>query len=742
LKLGKGRETRQNWSGLDRDAHYGFEKRAFRLSPACFPCGPVIPWRSRSFRVELFAKVVVMRGFRLVVASLLIFGTASRAIGADGPGDFVEEILKRPIIGGDLGLAEVRLFAEAKVPRMPEAKDLPTWQALADKMRRETLDNVVYRGEAKKWRQAPTRLEWQETIDGGPGYRIKKLRYEIAPGFWMPALLYEPEKLEGKIPAVLNFNGHDPNGMFADYKQIRCINLAKRGLIALNVDWIGMGQLKNAENQHTLLNHLDLCGTSGLAVFASLQTRGVDVLLSHPNVDPARIAATGLSGGGWQTIFLGSMDPRVSLTVPVAGYSSFLTRAHFPTDLGDSEQTPVDLATVTDYALMTAMLAPRAALLTFNAKDNCCFAADHALTPLLDAAMPIYRLYGQEKKLRTHVNHDPGTHNYLKDNRQALYRMIGDEFFAGQADFPGDEIPSDAEIKTADQLRVALPDDQATLHSLAMALSKDLPRDPTLPTGKDAALMWQVARRMNLMKIVHFHDYQTKAELISTEMKDGITAKSWKIRLDDVWTIPAVEFFRGEPKDSTIVIADLGKKEAKAAILELLERGRRVVAVDLFDTGESTISDKAWLWNLYVSTVGERPLGLKASELAAISRWLNATSKIPPSVLAIGPGSSIVGLVVAGLEPTSVGELELRESPASLKEPIEATLRFEKAPDRFCFGLLEAFDVPQLVALVAPRRVVFANPTNRMKAGMAPLKTWYSTLGRELDPAGVNSSHQ
>src|SRR6185437_16185207 len=123
-------------------------------------------------------------------------------------------------------------------------------------------------------------------------------------------------------------------------------------------------------------------------------------------------------------------------------------------DLGDSEQTPVDLATVTDYALMTAMLAPRGALLTFNAKDNCCFASDHALTPLLDAASPIYRLFGKEANLRAHVNHDPGTHNYLKDNRQALYRMLGDQFYPGQADYSADEIPSDAEIKTVDQLRV------------------------------------------------------------------------------------------------------------------------------------------------------------------------------------------------------------------------------------------------------------------------------------------------
>ena len=354
-------------------------------------------------------------------------------------------------------------------------------------MRSETLGRVVYRGEAAKWRGAPTRVEWQEAIAGGPGYRIRKLRYEAVPGFWVPALLYEPEKLEGKVPAVLNFDGRDPDGMFAGYKQVRCINLAKRGMIALNVDWIGMGQLRSPGNAHGLLNHLDLCGTSGVAVFYSLQARGVDVLLAHEHVHPAKVAATGLSGGGWHVIFPGSLDPRVALTTPVAGYSSFLTRSRFGSDLGDSEQTPVDLATVTDYALMTAMLAPRAALLTSNAKDNCCFAADHAPGPLVEAAAPIYRLFGRESNLRTHVNQDPGTHNYLKDNREAFYKTVGDQFFPGQADDSTEEIPPDAEIKTFDQLKVSLSPDQATLHSLAMALGRDLPRDAALPLEKPAA---------------------------------------------------------------------------------------------------------------------------------------------------------------------------------------------------------------------------------------------------------------
>jgi hypothetical protein len=93
-----------------------------------------------------------------------------------------------------------------------------------------------------------------------------------------------------------------------------------------------------------------------------------------------------------------------------------------------------------------------------------------------------------------------------------------------------------------------------------------------------------------------------------------------------------------------------------------------------------------------------------------------------------------VALVAAGLDPESIGDLRLREAPGSLKEVIEANVTFDKSPDRFCFGLLEAFDVPQLVALVAPRRVVLISPSSRAKVELAPLKAWYATLGRDFDP--------
>ncbi|HSG71023.1 MAG TPA: hypothetical protein VLA12_11445, partial [Planctomycetaceae bacterium] len=178
-------------------------------------------------------------------------------------------------------------------------------------------------------------------------------------------------------------------------------------------------------------NQLDLCGTSGLAVHYLSQKRGLDILLDHPNSDPKRVAVTGLSGGGWQTIFISALDSRVTLSNPVAGYSSFITRAEYQSDLGDSEQTPSDLATVADYSLLTAMLAPHPTLLTNNAEDQCCFKASHAQPPLIAAATPIFDLYGQTAWFRTHVNHDPGTHNFEKDNRQQLYKMFGDYFYGG-----------------------------------------------------------------------------------------------------------------------------------------------------------------------------------------------------------------------------------------------------------------------------------------------------------------------
>src|SRR5262249_18289174 len=155
-------------------------------------------------------------------------------------------------------LAEVQDFCEALVPRVPKVANAAEWQRLAERWRADALAHAVYRGEAAAWRDAKTKVEWLDTLPGGPGYHLKKLRYEALPGLWIPALLYVPDNPEGKVPVVLNVNGHDRNGKAADYKQLRCINLAKRGMLALNPEWLGMGQLRTPNFMHYYMNQLDL----------------------------------------------------------------------------------------------------------------------------------------------------------------------------------------------------------------------------------------------------------------------------------------------------------------------------------------------------------------------------------------------------------------------------------------------------------------------------------------------------
>jgi len=653
-----------------------------------------------------------MRSTRLALATLTLAGLVAVPARAD-----VKTLLGSKIISPGTPQQEVISFTESRVPPMPVVKSRAQWESHAQVLRQRMLDEIVFRGEAAKWRTARSSVQWMETIPGGPGYRIRKVRYEALPGLWIPALLYEPEGLtkdSGHIPVVLNVNGHDrPNGKAADYKQIRCINQARRGMLALNVEWLGMGQLHKPEYGHYLMNQLDLCGTSGLAPFYLSMSRGIDLLLEHPNADPRRVAVAGLSGGGWQTITISALDTRVTLSDPVAGYSSFLTRNHNFSDLGDSEQTPCDMATVADYSHLTAMMAPRATLLTFNATDNCCFAAGHALPPLLAAARPIFNFYGKRENLWAHVNFSPGNHNFGRDNREALYRMFGAHFFSDRTDYDATEIDVADQVKTREQLHVAIPDNNATFVSLARRIASGLPRHPEIP-AVDAKLetrqKWQAGARKRLARVIRSRPMELGATLVDEKVEGEGTGQTrailWKLRLGGEWTVPVVELIRGEPTATALLVADRGRASAADAAEKLLAAGHRVIAVDPFYLGESAIGGRDYLFALVVATVGDRALGLQSRQLQAVAKWVHKQHRQPVRLVAVGPRASLAALVAAGLEPTSIGDVQLHGCYKSLKQVIDSKLGVNRAPELFCFGLLEQFDIPQLEALVMPRTVV------------------------------------
>src|SRR5262249_33776923 len=141
------------------------------------------------------------------------------------------------------------------------------------------------------------------------------------------------------------------------------------------------------------------------------------------------------------------------------------------------------------------------------------------------------------------------------------------------------------------------------------------------------------------------------------------------------------------------------------------------------------------LFSLLLATIGERSLGIQASQVMNVARWAKRFS--PDGnihVVAAGPRCGVIALCAAALDPAPLASVTLHNPMGSLKEIIEQNRRLEQSPELFCFGLLEQFDVKQLAALVAPRSLRIVGASERAKKELADLKKWYGVLGQDFDP--------
>lgn len=627
----------------------------------------------------------------------------------------VSQALSKPSLPSDLAKQEVLDYLAERIPQMPKLRSQDEWMKQATELRERFLQDVVLRGEARAWRDANVQVEWLDEIRPADDYRIRKFRYEALPGFWIPALLYEPTQLTGRVPVMLNPNGHDREGKAASYKQLRCINLARRGLLAYSFEFINMGQLRdNTNNRHNRLVQLDLCGTSGVAPFHLSLVRGLEVALSHEHADPNRVGIAGLSGGGWQSIWLAALDTRIALANPVAGYCSIAERISQDNNIGDAEQLASDMCSVADFTHFTAMVAPRPLLLTYNAKDDCCFLPDLVLDRIASVGKDVYSLCGVPENFQIHINEEPGTHNFERDNREALYRFLQPHMLPNSSQGQLlDLLVADSEIKSAEELAVAMPADNLTLHGLAQQVSGTLPEDPAIPQAVAELETWCKSRRSLLRQTVQQQKFSATPVLIKSTTSDDIDVSEWRLRMDDHWTLPVADF---QPKNATrtcVIISDWGSQTLSPKVSKHIADGERVLAVDLLGFGAadptSSPDDKDDVICVMLATLGERPLGIQAAQLTAAINWLKSQSAgDPPQLIAVGPRSSMIALVTAALEPELTAGVSLSRAWSSLREAIDLNLRAEDAPELFCFGLLKHFDVPQLIALAHPQPVVFA----------------------------------
>ena len=337
------------------------------------------------------------------------------------------------------------------------------------------------------------------------GYAIERLTFQSRPGVCVTANLYRPEPARDRYPGVVSVHGHWPWARMDPHVQPRCIGLAKLGYVVLCVDAFGAGERAIEPGPGTY--HGALVGASlwpvgtpllGLQVYDN--RRAVDYLMSRSEVDPAKLAITGASGGGNQTLYAGATDDRLAAVIPVCGigtYDAYLTTACCVCEVnagGAAYATTGDLL---------AMIAPRALLVVSATRDAFQFSVGEAAKSIAHARER-FRLLGHEAKIR-HVSIESG-HDYNKPMREAMYGWV-EKWLRGRGD--GSPIPEpDYKVEEIDAIR-CFPDGKS--------------RPGTIVTVPEWAFREGKARLAALPRAPdHIEHWHAEAERMRTTLRDQI----------------------------------------------------------------------------------------------------------------------------------------------------------------------------------------------------------------------------
>ena len=616
----------------------------------------------------------------------------------------LDTVLEERIQPSAVTAFQLQGYLARRIPRLSPPLSSEKWSAEESRIRKHVLEDIAFHGWPREWIVAAPRFQQTDVIESDQGYRLRKFQYQIVPGFDSAAILYEPKTVEGKAPAILNVIGHEVAGNAAEYEQKRCINFAKRRIFALSLSWAGFGELAQPENGHDYAAHLDLVGANALGFFYLSMRRGLDYLASLPQVDTHRIGVTGLSGGGWQTTLLSALDERVAVAVEVAGIGALESNILRPLDTDEIEENATDLTQDEDYPFFVAVRAPRPTLLIHNAEDDCCFRAALVKPYIYDQVLPFFRLFGKENNLAWYENRDPGTHNYQLDNREQAYSFFTKNFGLPRT---ASEMPSDHEIRTAEQLEVGLPQQNLTILGLARRLAGQITR-MAIPTGNERT-PWINSQREHLKNVIRYAPVSLENAWRTNNTKHlGLETLSYRFDFSNGLSATGIWLKSiSAPSDSpvTIVLADEGYKTAGEVVSDHVNRGEQVLALDLLFQG-TTAPDNPADWEMLVATTGDRPLGLEAAQLLAIAGWLRGNDGHGGiSVVTEGIRSQVIAVTAAALEPTVFARIESRQWMESLDYLLKNSVPFRSAPELFCLDLYKDFDLDRLSIMTVPTEV-------------------------------------
>jgi dienelactone hydrolase len=257
-------------------------------------------------------------------------------------------------------------------------------------------------------------------------YAIDLLHYQSRPGLYVTANLYRPARIDAgqRLPAVLYVCGHSGRGRNGNKTafQSHGIWFARHGYICLMVDTLQLGEIAGIhhgtyrEGRWWWLSR----GYTPAGVECWNGIRGIDYLISRPDVDAARIGVTGISGGGAATFWVTAGDDRVKVAVPVSGMADLVSYVPNRVINGHCDCMFFYNTYQWPWTRIAALVAPRPLLFVNSDHDNI-FPMD-ANERVINRLERVYSLFGAGDFVDSLAS--MGGHDYRQDIRQAAFRFI------------------------------------------------------------------------------------------------------------------------------------------------------------------------------------------------------------------------------------------------------------------------------------------------------------------------------
>ena len=556
----------------------------------------------------------------------------------------------------------------------------------------------------------PAKSPLEATITGtleGDGYVVEMLHYQSRPKLYVTANLYRPAKVEkgARLPAVLYVCGHSGQGRNGNKTafQSHGIWFARHGYVCLMLDTLQLGEIAGIHHGTYREGRWwwHSRGYTPAGVECLNWMRGIDYLTSRPDVDPQRIAVTGISGGGAATFWIAAADERAKVAVPVSGMADLSSYVSNRVINGHCDCMFLYNTFRWPWTRLAALVAPRPLLFT-NSDHDGIFPMD-ANDRVINRLERVYSLYGASDLVDAVVS--IGGHAYRKDIRQAAYRFINTHL----KDDPRVVADSEADLITGEgkdrslpipleKLRVFPEDSDIPKDELNTTIDRHfVPMAKVEPPAEGKFPEWKAALQADLRRLSfgYFPERippaklleRTEPEVARLETEPGIS-----VRLHSVSTFKPTK----DVKRVLLVVCD---PASKAPVTEFMRQVHEA-GDEMYVCEPRGVGDTRWTQKDPPNYVARSHVLLgrtvdtgRVWDVIATARYLRARREGNVPVYLVGEGAAGVLAAYAALWEPEIDGVILGKPPLSHMQDGSPQL----------LSVLRVCDVPDVLGMLAPR---------------------------------------